>query len=210
MVLDKTLESLLDCKEIHSVHPKGNQSWIFIHCKDWCWSWSSNALATWYKELTHWKRPWCWKRLEVEGERDDRGCNGQMASLTQWIWVYVSSRSWWWTGKPGMLKSLRLQRVGHDWMNELNWTSGSNTHSSIFFFSCFEGAPHCLSFWRCPPLPPSSTYPSVLYPSLSALKELKLFKFRQLVLFFFQLVCTDYYYPYFTVQGVCVSNAELK
>ena len=61
MVLEKTLESLLDCKEIQPVHPKGNQSWIFIW-KDWCWSWNSNTLATWCKELTHLKIPWLiWK-----------------------------------------------------------------------------------------------------------------------------------------------------
>ena len=54
-VLEKTLESSLDCKEIQPVHPKGDQSWI--HWKDWCWSWNSNTLATWYEELTHWKDP---------------------------------------------------------------------------------------------------------------------------------------------------------
>ena len=55
--------------------------------KDWCWSWSSSSLATWYEELTHWKRPWCWERLRAGGEGDDRGRDGWMASLTQWTWV---------------------------------------------------------------------------------------------------------------------------
>ena len=87
-----------------------------------CWSWTSNTLATWCKEGTHWKRPWCWERLRAEGEGDDRGWDGWMASPTQWTWVWVDSRSWWWTGKPGVLWFMGLQRVGHDWATELNWT----------------------------------------------------------------------------------------
>ena len=86
-----------------------------IHWKDWYRSWNSNTLATWCKELTHWKRPWCWERLKAGGEGDDRAWDGWMASLTQWTWVWASSRSWWWTGKPGTLQSMGPQRVGHDW-----------------------------------------------------------------------------------------------
>ena len=112
MVLEKTLESPLDSKEIQLVHSKGNQSWIFIgmniHWKDWCWSWNSNTLATRCQELTHWKRPWCWERLRAGGEGDDRGWDGWVASLTQWTWVWVNSGSWWWTGKAGMLQSMEL------------------------------------------------------------------------------------------------------
>ena len=78
-------------------------------------------LATWWEELTHWKRPWCWERLKVGGEGDDRGWDGWMASPTQWTWVWVNSGSWWWTGKPGVLQSLGSQRVRHDWVTELNW-----------------------------------------------------------------------------------------
>ena len=70
----------------------------------------------------HWKRSWCWQRLKVGREGDDRGWDGWIASLTQWTWVWVSSRSWWWTGKPGVLQSMGSQRVGHDWEAELNWT----------------------------------------------------------------------------------------
>ena len=66
VVLEKTLESLLDCKEIQPVHSKGNQSWI--PWKDWCWSWNSNTLATSCEELTHWKRLWCWKGMGAGGE----------------------------------------------------------------------------------------------------------------------------------------------
>ena len=115
-----TLESPLDCKEIKPVNPKGNQSWIFIGKTDAA-SWNSNTLATWCEELTHWKRPWCWERLKAGGEEDDRGWDGWMASLFRWGWVWVSSRSWWWTGKPGVLQSMGLQRVRHDWATELNW-----------------------------------------------------------------------------------------
>ena len=93
-----------------------------IHRKDWCWSWNSNTLATWCEELIHWKRPWCWERLKAGGERDNRGWDGWMASLTLWIWVWVNSGSRWWTGEPGVLQSMGSQRIGHDWVTELNWT----------------------------------------------------------------------------------------
>ena len=92
---------------------------LSVHCKAWCWSWNSNILATWCEELTHWKRPWCWERLKTRGEGDNRGWEGWMASLTQWTWVWVNSRSWWWTARPGMLQSMGSQRVEHNWMN---WT----------------------------------------------------------------------------------------
>ena len=67
--VEETLESPLDCKDIQPVNLK-RKSVMNIHCKDWCWSWSSNTLATWCEELTHWKRPWCWERLKVGGEGD--------------------------------------------------------------------------------------------------------------------------------------------
>ena len=115
--LEKTLESPLDCKGIQQVHPKGNQSWIFIGKTDveaetpilWHLIWRTDSL----------ERPWCWERLKAEGEGDDRGWDGWMVSLTQWTWVWASSRSWWWTGRPGMLLAMESQRVGHDWATEL-------------------------------------------------------------------------------------------
>ena len=70
---------------------------------------------------THWKRPWCWERLKA-GEGNNRGWDSWMASLTQWTWVWVNSGSWWWTGRPGVLPSMGLQKVRHDWVTELNWT----------------------------------------------------------------------------------------
>ena len=98
------------------------KSVLNIHWKDWGWSWNSNTLATWCEELAHWKRLWCWERLKAGGEGDNRGWDGLMVSLTQWIWVWASFRSWWWTGKPGVLQSMDSQRVRHDWVTELNWT----------------------------------------------------------------------------------------
>ena len=83
------------------------------------WGWNSNSVATWCKRLTRLKRPWCWERLKVGGEGDDRGWDGWMALLTQWTWVWVNSGSWWWTGRPGVLQSMESQRVRHDWVTEL-------------------------------------------------------------------------------------------
>ena len=105
VVLEKTLESPLEYKEIQPVYLKGNRSWI-------CWSWSSNILATRWEELIHWRRPWCWERLNAGGEGDNGGWDGWMASPTQWTWVWVSSRSSWWTEKLGVLQSIGSQRVG--------------------------------------------------------------------------------------------------
>ena len=79
-------------------------------------------FATWCKELTHWKRLWCWERLRAGGEGDNRGWDGWMASLIQWPWVWVNSRSWWWTGRPGMLWFMGSQTVGQDGATELSWT----------------------------------------------------------------------------------------
>ena len=101
--------------------PSWRKSVLTNHWKDWCWSWNSNTLATWCEELTHWKRSWCWERLKAGGEGEDRGWDGWMASPIQWTWVWVNSGSWWWTGRPGMLQSMGLQRVRQDWAIELNW-----------------------------------------------------------------------------------------
>ena len=120
VVLEKTLESPLDCKEMQPVHPKGDQSWVFIGRTD-VEAETPNTLATWCEELTHLKRPWCWERLRAGGKGDDRGCDGWMVSLTQWRWVWVDPRSWWWTERPGVLWFMGLQRVRHGWVPELKW-----------------------------------------------------------------------------------------
>ena len=123
VVLEKTLESPLDCKEIKPVNPTGNQSWIFIGRTDV--EGNSSTLATWCEELIHWRRPWCWERLTVGWEGDNRGLDVWMASPTWWTWIWASSGSWCWTGQPGMLQSVGLQRVGHDWATKLNSTTFS-------------------------------------------------------------------------------------
>ena len=144
VVMEKTLESPLDCKKIQPVHPR--RSVLGVHWEDWCWSWNSNTLAIWCKELTYLKSPWCWERLKVGGEGDNWGWDGWMASPTQWTWVWVNSGSWWWTGRPSVLQSMGPQRIGHDWVTELNWTSWCSEESA-----CSAGDP-CL-------IPASGRYP---------------------------------------------------
>ena len=119
-----------------------------IHWKDWCWSWNSNTLATWCEELTHLKRPWCWERLKAGREGDQRGWDGWMASLTQWTYVWVNSRSWWWTGRPGdqCCGSWGLKEL--DTTEQLNWTELSAHVAS--FLHCCSVIQSCLTF--CDPL----------------------------------------------------------
>ena len=106
-----------------------------IHWKDWCCSWNSNTLATWCKELTHWKRLMLGK-IEGKWRGGGRGWDGWMASLTWWTWVWARSRSWWWTGRPGVLQSMGLQRVGHNWATELNLTELVSVNRSFISQSC--------------------------------------------------------------------------
>ena len=116
MVLEKTVESPLDCKEIQPVHPKGNQSWKFIGRADA----EAKAPKLWPPDVKNWL---IWKDPnagKTEGKKKGRRC--WMASLTQWTWVWISSRRWWWTGKPGVLQSTGSLRVVHGCEVELNWT----------------------------------------------------------------------------------------
>ena len=117
VVLEKTPESPLYHREIQPVHPKGNQSWSFTGRTDaeaeapilWLLMQRTDSLE---KTLML-----AWERLKAGEEGDDRGWDGWMASPTWWIWVWASSGSWWWTGRPAMLQSMRLQRV--HWETEL-------------------------------------------------------------------------------------------
>ena len=102
------------------VSPFWRRSVLGVHWKDWCWRWNSNTLATWCRELTHLKRSWCWERLRVGGEGNNKGWDSWMASLTQWTWVWMDSESWWWTGKPGMLWFMSCKES--DMTEWLNWT----------------------------------------------------------------------------------------
>ena len=115
VVLEKTLESLLDSKEIKAVNQR--KSTLNIHWKDWCWNWNCTTLAICCKELTPWKKSWCWERLRAGGEVDNRGWDDWMASLTQWIW--------WRTGKLDVLQSMGSQRVGHNLATEQQWPQQS-------------------------------------------------------------------------------------
>ena len=113
----------LGLKKIIPVNCKGNQSWIFIGRTD-TEPLATIALATWCKELTPWKRPWCWQKLKAGADRDNRSWVCWMASPIQWTWAWANSGSWWWAEKSGMpvwLQSMGSQRVGHDWETELIW-----------------------------------------------------------------------------------------
>ena len=104
--------------EIQPVHSEGDQPWDFFGRNDA----EAETLATSCDELTHWKRLWWWEGLEAREEEEDRGWDGWMASLTRWTWVWVKSRSWWWTGRPGVLRFVGSQSRTRpsDW-TELNW-----------------------------------------------------------------------------------------
>ena len=113
VMLKKTLESPLDCKEIQPVNLKGNQSSIFTGRTDA----EAEASILWppvAKSQTIGKDPWSWETLKAGGEGDDRGWDGWMASLTQWTWVWENSGSWWWTGRPGVLQFMGSERVGYN------------------------------------------------------------------------------------------------
>ena len=115
VVLEKTLESPLDCKEIKPVHPKGNQSWIFIGRIDA----EAETPILWPPDVKNLLTEKILILGKIEGRRR-REWDGWMASLTQWTRVWASSRSWWWTEKAGMLQFMGSQRVELDWTTEMN------------------------------------------------------------------------------------------
>ena len=95
-------------------------------------------LATWCRELTYFKRPWCWERLRTGGEGDDRGYVW-MASLSQWTWISVNSGSRWWTDRPGVLGFMRWQRVGRDWTTDLIWSDLGVGDGQVGLACCSQG-----------------------------------------------------------------------
>ena len=123
VVLEKTLESPFDCKEIQPIHPKGNQSWIFIARTDT----EAETSILWppdVKSWLIWKDPdagkdWSW---EEKGTTENEMFGWYHWWHGVWTWVWVNSRSWWWTGRPGVLPFMGSQRVRHDWVTELNGT----------------------------------------------------------------------------------------
>ena len=124
VVLEKTLESRLDCKEIQPVHPKGDQSWVFIERTDA----EAETPVFWPPDQRTDSLEKTLMLGKIDGGRRrvlfSRGWDGWMGSPTQWTWICVDSRSWWWTGRPGMLQSMGSHRFGHEWETELNWTAG--------------------------------------------------------------------------------------
>ena len=140
----RRLLSPLDCKEIQPVHPKGNQSWIFIGRTD-----AKAETPIKFGHMTHLKRPWCWESLKTGGEGDDRGWDGWMASPTQWTWVWASPGSWWWMGRPSVLQSMVSQGAGLYWATELtdcSWgPQGKNTevvcHSLLQWTTFCQNSP---------------------------------------------------------------------
>ena len=120
VVLEKILESPLDCTEIKPVYIKGDQCWVFIGRTDA--EAETQYFGTLIERADSFAKTLILGKIEARGEGDDRGRDGWIASLTQWIWVWVNSGSWWWTGRPGVLHFMGSQRVVHDWGTELNWT----------------------------------------------------------------------------------------
>ena len=119
VVLDKTLESPWTARRssrsiLEEINPEYSLEGLMLKLK---LQYSGHLM----QKLTHWKRPSCWERLKAGGEVNNRGWHGWIAPLTQWTWVWANSGSWWWTGRPGVLQSMGLQRVGHNLVTELNW-----------------------------------------------------------------------------------------
>ena len=128
VVLEKTLESPLDCKEIQPVNPKGDQSWIFLGGTDA----EAGTPILWPPDVKNWligKDPDAGKDWRQEG-KGTTAWKGWMASPTRWTWVWVNYGSWWWTGRPGVLRFTGSQRVGHHWATELN-SMGTNYSERI-------------------------------------------------------------------------------
>ena len=137
------------------------ESWVFFGRTDV----EAETPILWPPHVKSWLigKDWCWEGLRAGGEEDDRGWGGWMASSIGWTWVWVNSRSWWWTGRPGVLQFMGSQRVGHDWATELNWDScnhqnNQDTNSSItpenWLYGSFvhQSFPLCLNSYSHFPL----------------------------------------------------------
>ena len=150
LMLEKTLESPLDCKEVQPVHPKGDQSWVFIGRTDA----KAETPILWPPHARSWL---IGKTLMLGGiggrrRRGQRGWDGWMASPTQWTWVWASFRRWWRTGKPGGLQSMGSQRVGHNWEAEQQQILGKNARGILIIYTNWNGTEADQMqkpFWKC-------------------------------------------------------------
>ena len=132
VVLEKTLESPLDWRRsnhsiIKEISPGCSLERLMLKLK-------LQYFGHLMRRTGSFEKIWCWERLKAGGEGHDRWWDGWMASATQWTWVWVNSGSWWWTGRPGVLRFMGSQRVGHDWATELNWISKySQSEKAIYY-----------------------------------------------------------------------------
>ena len=126
------------------------KSTLNSHWKNWCWSWSSNILATWCEHLTHWKRPWCWERLKAEGEEGDTGWDILMASPIQWTWTWANSRISWGTGKHAIHGFAKSWTQLGDWTTALKWALLHASVHNAMHVTQDSKAPPCS--WSLPAL----------------------------------------------------------
>jgi len=130
----------MDCKEIQPVHSEGDQPWLLFGRNDA----KAETPVLWSPHVKSWLigTDWCWEELGAGGKGDDRGWDGWIASLTRWTWVWVNSGSWWWTGRPCMLRFMGSQRVGHDWATGLNWNQMWIIELIVLSFICLRLCHH--------------------------------------------------------------------
>ena len=153
VVLEKTLESPLDCKGVQPVLSKGDQPCDFFGRNDA----KAETPILWppHAKLTHWKRLWCWEGLGAGEEGDDRGWDGWMASPTRWMWVWVNSGRWWWTGRPGVLRFMGSQSQTQlsNW-TELswivyNWLQSAKKYAISLYYLMSSWQPYETARWTC-------------------------------------------------------------
>ena len=156
VVLEKTLENPLDCKEIQPVHSKGNQSWIFIGRTD-AKAEAPTPDGHLMQRTDSFEKTLMLEKIEGRRRRGRQVWDGWMASPTQWTWVWVNSSSWWWTGRPGVLWFMGSQRVGHNWATEqqgsilyvklLNESVAILKHESAHFKYYMHNSCYLLNLW---------------------------------------------------------------
>ena len=180
-VPEKTLESPLDCEEIQPVHPKGNQSWIFIRRTDA----EAEAPILWPPDAKNWligKDPDAGKDWRQEEKGTTRGWEGWMASPTQWTWVWVDSGSWWWTGRPVMLQSLESTK-SWTWLSDRTITTVTKAarwglksqkqirHNFRMNLPSYTPASCCKLLYNTTPPPPPAPQSNSLRVTLDAVSQ---------------------------------------